>query len=677
MYNKKKTWFNLQGDVLPTEFTFQVTVGAGSWELPMFTNATYAYNCVVDWGDGSGTSTITAWDDPDRFHTYSAGTWTIKVDGLFECFFINNRSTKLDIDKIISWGDSDNIKLEYFDAWNATNLTHLPDEVGRLGYLNKFKMRGCTSLTSLPAELFAGTSTTLLLLVDTFWDCTSITSIPSGFLDTLTSLISITNLFHGTSITSIPTGLFDNNTLLTTSLGTFWDCSGLTNSGVPADLFRYNTVLSDLTNTFRATGLTASISDLFDYHPTSYTDINSLYYGCTSLVTIPSGYFDNLTNILDMHGVYALCTSLPYSQLSTTMFQYNTSVTALSWFFANCFAISGSVTIIDGMFDGLTDLTTLGSIFAGVDFTGTIPSTTFDDNTSLTDASGIFFGTNVSGAIPSGLFNNNTLVTTIYRLFSGTDITSIPTDLFRYMGPSLLSVKDAFSSCYNITSIPVGVFEYNTEITNASSCFYECSGITSIPSGLLDNNTKLLNLYRFVSKTAITTVPTDLLRYCTLVTNVQRFLEGCASLSSVGVDLFQYNTAITDASYIFFNDTSLTSVPTGLFDNNTLITNVAWTFAFSTLASVDEDIFANCPAITNAGYAFSISGLTAVPDGIFNTTNNPNISILTATFQSLASVGGDAPDLWNRYPGASHVNCFNLSTGFDNWASIPDGWKGL
>jgi len=90
--------------------------------------------------------------------------------------------------------------------------------------------------------------------LETFYNCTNITSIPTDLFryNTAVSTNGFTSTFSGcTSIASIPTDLFRHNTAVSTFgfRDTFRGCTSLT--GIPTDLFRYNTAVS--TGGFRET----------------------------------------------------------------------------------------------------------------------------------------------------------------------------------------------------------------------------------------------------------------------------------------------------------------------------------------------------------------------------------------------------------------------------------------
>ena len=217
-------------------------------------------------------------------------------------------------------------------------------------------------------------------------------------------IVNFRDTFRNTAITSIPADLFRYNTLVSTSgfSFTFFGCSGLTGS-IPDDLFRYNTLVSTsgFDSTFRdCSGLTGSIpADLFRYN----TLVSTLGFYCT---------FRN-------------CSGLTGS-IPDDLFRYNTLVSTYGFYYT---------------FYGCSGLT------------GSIPADLFRYNTLV--STGGFFATfrncfGLTGSIPADLFRYNTLVSTLG--FSAT-----------------------FRSCSGLEVAPDGLFKYNTAADSWQGCFQNCT----------------------------------------------------------------------------------------------------------------------------------------------------------------------------------------------------------
>ena len=77
-------------------------------------------------------------------------------------------------------------------------------------------------------------------------------------------------------------------------------------------------------------------------------------------------------------------------------------------------------------------------------------------------------------------------------------------------------LSSSLKDCTGITSIPTDLLKYVTQVTNLSYFMYGCSGLTG-------------------------PIPNDLLRYVTQVTNLSYFMYGCTGLdNAVPADLLRY-----------------------------------------------------------------------------------------------------------------------------------------
>jgi len=256
------------------EFITEWNLPSGNFTFPTANEGTF--DAVIDWGDGTATSVITAYNDANLIHNYtSSGTYQIIITGSFPRMWVNNNAdVKTKLTKVIQWGD-----------------------VGFLSFAGAFY--GCVNLISLPDSSITGaTGVTVNAFYRTFYGCTGLTSIPTDLFRycTLVSTSGFLETFLGcTSLTSIPTDLFRYNTLVSTSgfYGTFSTCTSLTS--IPTDLFRYNTLVSTsgFAYTFRNnTGLTSIPADLFRYNTlVSTSGFTYTFYGCSNLAAVPANLF--------------------------------------------------------------------------------------------------------------------------------------------------------------------------------------------------------------------------------------------------------------------------------------------------------------------------------------------------------------------------------------------------
>ena len=166
----------------PFVSTWKTTTSSETITLPL--RSGFTYNFTVDWGDGTGTSTVTAYDDPNRSHQYTtAGTYQIFIEGSMESFYFNNGGSK---DKIISvdlfgnmgWVDLDNAfqgctNLESFSGGytsNVTTMSHMFEGSSSLKGLDLSDFN--TTSVSVMDNMFQNTTDLKVILSDSWEDVT-------------------------------------------------------------------------------------------------------------------------------------------------------------------------------------------------------------------------------------------------------------------------------------------------------------------------------------------------------------------------------------------------------------------------------------------------------------------------------------------------------------------------
>ena len=196
---------------------------------------------------------------------------------------------------------------------NPSKLTAILSPIqGITGITNFYQtFYGCTSLTSLPTDLFRyNTLVAASGFYQTFTTCTNLTSIPADLFryNILVSSSGFYGTFWGcTSLASIPVDLFRYNILVTTSgfYNTFAVCTSLTS--IPVDLFRYNILVtsSGFYGTFQyGYVLTNAPSGLFKYNNVA-VDFRSCFYKCNKLTMPEDLFYDSLGSAIDRTNRFA------------------------------------------------------------------------------------------------------------------------------------------------------------------------------------------------------------------------------------------------------------------------------------------------------------------------------------------------------------------------------------
>lgn len=114
---------------------WETTTASETITLPL--TASGSYNFWVDWGDGTS-DTISAWNAPEKTHTYAApGIYTVVITGLINEFRFNNSADAPKILNVLQWGGhtwqamngafwgASNLQISASDAPDLSSLSSL------------------------------------------------------------------------------------------------------------------------------------------------------------------------------------------------------------------------------------------------------------------------------------------------------------------------------------------------------------------------------------------------------------------------------------------------------------------------------------------------------------------------------------------------------------------------
>ena len=220
--------------------------------------------------------------------------------------------------------------------------------------------------------------------------------------------------------------------------------------------------------------------------------------------------------------------------------------------FNSCFSYCSQLASIPtGLFDNCSNVTSFNSCFSSCNQLTSIPIGLFDNCTKVTDFGSCFSSCSQLASIPTGLFDNCSNVTSFsYCFYNWTQLTSIPTGLFDNCS-NMTSFNSCFSSCNQLTSIPISLFDNCTKVTDFGGCFSSCSQLISIPTGLFDNCPNVTSFNGcFSSCNQLTSIPIGLFDNCPNVTSFSYCFSYCSNVTSSLPPLWKlyYSKTITKSN---------------------------------------------------------------------------------------------------------------------------------
>ena len=315
-------------------FIFKITTitSPQTFVIPCIAEGTF--NATVDYGDGTGSQTVTAYNDSNLTHSFAtAGQHTITIDGTFpNVRFYDNAASRVLVDEVVDLGD--------------------------LGWARFYRaFRDCTNLTAFNAGT-ADTSSTASM-EQMFYNCSSLTSLDLSSFDT-SSVNNMSYMFYNcSSLTSLDVTSF-NTSSVTGMLAAFQNCSSLTS----LDLSGFDTSsVTSMAAMFQNCNSLTSLN-LSGFNTSSVNNMYAIFRDCSSLTSLDVSGF-NTSSVNTMGLMFYNCSSLASLDLS----DFDTSgVATMSYMFYNCSNLTvldvtsfntSSVTNMYQMFQNCTSLTTL------------------------------------------------------------------------------------------------------------------------------------------------------------------------------------------------------------------------------------------------------------------------------------------------------------------------------
>ena len=192
----------------------------------------------------------------------------------------------------------------------------------------------------------------------------------------------------------------------------------------------------------------------FNYDTSKVTDMESMFGGCSSLISIPLLDTSNVTNMTRMFSSCERFTTIP---------ELNTSkVTIMSHMFNYCRNITtipllntSNVTNMDNMFRMCSNLTSIPEL----------------DTSKVTDMNNMFYYCSRLTSIPK---LNTSNVTNMANMFGNcSKLTSIP----ELNTSNVIKMSYMFNSCSGLASIPL---LDTSKVTDMGSMFSYCSNLTTL-----------------------------------------------------------------------------------------------------------------------------------------------------------------------------------------------------
>ena len=407
-------------------FIFKITITTPNqiFTIPC-PNISNTFNATVDYGDSTGTFSITSYNDSNLTHTFAvAGQYTITISGTFPSIRFAGHPSSLLVNEVVDLGD-----------------------VGWTTFSGSFT--DCVNLTSFNS----GTANTsdVTDMGNMFTNCTSLTNLDLSSFDT-SNVIDMSRMFYScTSLTSLDLSNF-NTSNVTNMVTTFYRLESLTS----LDLSSFDT--SNVTNmTVMFSGCTSLTSlDLSSFDTSNVTNMSSMFASLTSLTSLDLSSFDtaNVTNMSSMFRSSNSLTSLDLSNFNTS------NVTNMSAMFNSC----GSLTSLDLSSFDTSNVTNMSSMFFICNSLTSLDLSSFDTSSTTTMSSMFFLCTSLTSLNVSS-FNTANVTNMSGMFYVCNKLTNL--DVSSFDTANVTDMSNMFRSCNNLIGLQIAHFDISN-VTNGA-----------------------------------------------------------------------------------------------------------------------------------------------------------------------------------------------------------------
>ena len=412
--------------------------------------------------------------------------------------------------------------------------------------------------------------------------------------------------------------------------------------------------------------------DLSSFDTSSVTDMNSMFYGCSSLKNLkfdPAKF--NTAKVTNMASMFKNC-----GVQSIDLSRFNTSnVTNMADMFSGCAVTSldlshfdtAKVTNMSGMFNSnilqaldvscldTAKVTNMAKMFANsknltsINF-GTKDATKFNTS-NVTDMSDMFNTSEKLTDIDLSTFNTAKVTNMANMFFSCKALTGL--DLSPLNTSNVTDMNGMFEYCNGLTSLDVSPLD-TAKVTNMARMFHSCQKLTS-----LDVST---------FKTSNVTSMEDMFDYCSSLTDLKFGNPGTTTFDTSNVvtmkNMFAYCSAMVNLDLSAF-DTSKVEVFTQMFDNCSRLSNL-------NLSSFKITAKTNVSGGISMDYMFrNCTSLATIDVSHFDTSNVGNMRGMFDTCYSLTSLDltnfvtsnvSDMSDMFNQCASLKRLNLSSFDT---------------
>ena len=283
------------------------------------------------------------------------------------------------------------------------------------------------------------------------------------------------------------------------------------------------------------------------------TTMYTLFYGCTSLISVPDISNWNTKNVNNMCAIFRDCISL---ESLPDISKWNTNnVINMNSMFSNCKSLKSLPDISKW---NTSKVVKFGCMFKDCSELSSLPDISKWDISSAINIGGMFYNCSQLSSLPDiskwNTFNTNTLSGLFFNCSS---LLSLP-DISNWSTINAFDISTIFSKCSSLKTIP-DISKWNLRAcTNIKAMFLMCSSLLSLPDISIWNTSQIHDMsYLFCGCTSLESLP-DISKWDTQNVNKMEYMFSCCTNLSNLPDISKWNiNNVTNMEYMFSKCLSL------------------------------------------------------------------------------------------------------------------------
>ncbi len=214
------------------------------------------------------------------------------------------------------------------------------------------------------------------------------------------------------------------------------------------------------------------VTEVVQWGRTGLNDMGNAFTRNDILTSVPRDDIGAFSDVYSFNDAFSYCYRL--NEIPYGIFRFCKNTNYFSRLFFNCKSLS---VVPENLFEGCSSAVDFVETFYGCSSLQDIPENTFKGCVNVRNFTSVFNGCTSMKEIPERIFWDCINVSTFNDVFRNTSITTVPEKVF-WNCENVTSMANIFVDCFQLTSIPVSIFDNNRKVYNFETTFYNCPNLT-------------------------------------------------------------------------------------------------------------------------------------------------------------------------------------------------------